>query len=270
MRLQPSSVAEWEVDLADAVALRRSRYVPRLPLVLLLGVATSADALYNAVTRPVTNLLDVVPFFVEPGVDAFCALVRGVSFLPDQAPLLPIRILTDPSSATAQVFIEWDAPLALGPKAHAYLWKTFSIYDHSIDAAISAIQLLYLNYFTGRDEAPLTLPPPIDVNLLPYDLPDVVLQYRSVQAALERFPTGLVAHLSQADTEEEKEEAMLDLVNAARKAKGEWRRKRAEGFEGLCVAREFWDKKRPMEEMINKLVDGSLGNWAEEVTTLVL
>ena len=168
-----------------------------------------------------------------------------------------------------QVFIEWDAPLALGPKAHAYLWKTFSAYDHSIDAAISVIQLLYMNYFTTHDEAPLTLLP-IDVDLLPYDLPDLLLEYPSVQDSLARFPTGLVAHLSQADTEEDKEEAMLDLVKAARKARNDWRKRKADGFEGLCVARDFWEKRKPMEEMINKLVEGTLGNWAEEVTTLIL
>lgn len=127
-----------------------------------------------------------------------------------------------------------------------------------------------MNRFTIRDDAPLTFPPPIDVDSLPYDLPDIILGYPSVQHSLATFPTGLVAHLSQAEGEDDKEEALLDLVKAARKAKGEWRRKRAEAFEGLCVAREFWDKRRPMEEMINKLMEGSLEGWAGEVTTLVL
>ena len=132
------------------------------------------------------------------------------------------------------------------------------------------VQLLYMKHFSSRDDAPLTLPPPVDVDLLPYDLPDVVLTYPSVQHSLERFPTGLVAHLSVASGDDDKEEAMLDLVAAARKAKDAWRRKRAEAFDGLCVAREFWDKKRPMEEMIGKLMEGGLEVWAAEVTTLVL
>lgn len=59
-----------------------SRYVTKLPIVFLLGVATSADALNQVLWRGVTNLLDTATFFVEPGIGTFNALMRGVSRRP--------------------------------------------------------------------------------------------------------------------------------------------------------------------------------------------
>lgn len=56
-----------------------SRHVESIPIVLLVGIATSAKALHDAVPRRVTNLLETTSFFVEPGVGAFTALMRGVS-----------------------------------------------------------------------------------------------------------------------------------------------------------------------------------------------
>lgn len=56
-----------------------SHYVDSLPLVLLLGVATSAEALHQAVWRGVANLLDTSMFFVEPGMRTFETLMKGVS-----------------------------------------------------------------------------------------------------------------------------------------------------------------------------------------------
>lgn len=40
-----------------------------------------------------------------------------------------------------QLFVDWEAPLALGPKAFAYLLRTFEDTHHSIDATVSALQV---------------------------------------------------------------------------------------------------------------------------------
>lgn len=47
--------------------------------------------------------------------------------------------------STEQLFIDWEAPLALGPKAFAYLLKTFEETHHSIDATVSALQVSCLH-----------------------------------------------------------------------------------------------------------------------------
>lgn len=56
-----------------------SEYRPTIPMVFLIGVATSTNALSSAVPRTTQNLLDTENFFVEPGKKAFCALMDGVS-----------------------------------------------------------------------------------------------------------------------------------------------------------------------------------------------
>ncbi|GAA5881279.1 hypothetical protein JCM3774_000950 [Rhodotorula dairenensis] len=99
-----------------------SAYTDKLPLTLLVGIATTADALWTLLARKTANKLDAASFFVDPGVGAFNALMRGL-------------------------FIDWQAPLALSPKVYDYLWRTFDDLHHSIDATISFIQHVYMSHY---------------------------------------------------------------------------------------------------------------------------
>ncbi|GAA5822740.1 hypothetical protein JCM11251_004361 [Rhodosporidiobolus azoricus] len=108
-------------------------YTSTLPLVLLIGIATTPDALYSLVPRKTANKLDAQSFFVDPGVGAFNALVRGV-------------------------FINSLPPLSLSPKTYTDLYCTFEDVHHSIDATISLIQYLYMRHFMTSPLASLTLP----------------------------------------------------------------------------------------------------------------
>ncbi|KAK4058832.1 Origin recognition complex subunit 3 [Microbotryomycetes sp. JL221] len=56
-------------------------YAGELPLVLLIGVATSADAINQAVWRGITNQLNTSTFFVEPGISAFNAVMRDYLYM---------------------------------------------------------------------------------------------------------------------------------------------------------------------------------------------
>lgn len=60
------------------VRLAARHYVDSLPLVFLVGIATTVDALYSLLSRKTANRLEASSFFVDPGVSAFNALVRGV------------------------------------------------------------------------------------------------------------------------------------------------------------------------------------------------
>ncbi|GAA5978195.1 hypothetical protein JCM10908_004267 [Rhodotorula pacifica] len=109
-----------------------SAYTDKLPLTLLVGIATTADALWTLLGRKTTNKLDAASFFVDPGVGAFNALMRGL-------------------------FIDWQAPLALSPKIYDNLWRTFDDLHHSIDATISYIQNIYMSHYTASPAHSLTL-----------------------------------------------------------------------------------------------------------------
>ncbi|KWU46587.1 hypothetical protein RHOSPDRAFT_15117 [Rhodotorula sp. JG-1b] len=99
-----------------------SAYTDKLPITLLVGIATTADALWTLLGRKTANKLDAATFFVDPGVGAFNALMRGL-------------------------FIDWCAPLALSPKVYDNLWRTFDDLHHSIDATISFIQNIYMSHY---------------------------------------------------------------------------------------------------------------------------
>lgn len=61
------------------LTLSCSIHVQEIPIVFLIGVATSTSAIHNALPRSTTNLLETANLFVEPGIAAFNALMRGVS-----------------------------------------------------------------------------------------------------------------------------------------------------------------------------------------------
>ena len=71
----------------------RSAYTDKLPITLLVGIATTADALWTLLGRKTANKLDAATFFVDPGVGAFNALMRGVSSL-RSVPISKVRELT--------------------------------------------------------------------------------------------------------------------------------------------------------------------------------
>ncbi|POY76587.1 hypothetical protein BMF94_0176 [Rhodotorula taiwanensis] len=102
-----------------------------LPLTLLVGIATTADALWNLLARKTANQLDAASFFVDPGVGAFNALMRGL-------------------------FIDWKAPLALSPRVYETLWRTFEDLHHSIDATISFLQQTYMTHYIASPAHALT------------------------------------------------------------------------------------------------------------------
>lgn len=112
-----------------------SQYVDKLPFVFLIGVATSPLALHDFVPKDVLNLLETETFFVEPGIGAFNALMRGVSF----SAFIISNCRTE--GRLKQLFVDWLPPLGLGPKVYQYLWKTFEDMHHSIDATVSGLQV---------------------------------------------------------------------------------------------------------------------------------
>ena len=71
----------WWRKADPASSTTRSAYTDKLPITLLVGIATTADALWTLLGRKTANKLDAATFFVDPGVGAFNALMRGVSSL---------------------------------------------------------------------------------------------------------------------------------------------------------------------------------------------
>lgn len=70
------------------------RHTDSLPLTLLVGIATTADALWTLLGRQTANKLDAASFFVDPGVGAFNALMRGVRRRRSSQALLLLELTT--------------------------------------------------------------------------------------------------------------------------------------------------------------------------------
>lgn len=122
-----------------------SHYVARLPIVFLLGVATSAEALHQAVWRGITNTLDIHTFFVEVGMSTFTTLIKEVSLRRVsgryQSCWIRNSLDADVTALTKQLLVDWDPPLSIGPGAYRYLFQTFQDMHQSVDATVNGIQV---------------------------------------------------------------------------------------------------------------------------------
>ncbi|GAA5979191.1 hypothetical protein JCM11641_008456 [Rhodosporidiobolus odoratus] len=217
-----------------------SLYTSTLPLVLLVGIATTADALYNLVPRKVCNKLDAQSFFVDPGVGAFNALVRGV-------------------------LIDGQAPLQLGSKAYTDMWRVFEDLHHSIDATISYIQYLYMNHFATQAFSALTFPPPSAASDLTADLQNNLRCLPSLASSTSPLAATL-ADPATAPSE------VLAALSSAQQEKDDWHAARSEAFEALLACMEFWENRKPTEGVLGLVLGegAGVGKVIDEVAGLVL
>ncbi|GAA5904649.1 hypothetical protein JCM8208_004840 [Rhodotorula glutinis] len=258
-------------QLIDALAC----YTDHLPLTLLIGIATTADAFFSLVARKTANQLDAARFFVDPGVSAFNALARGL-------------------------FVDWMPPLALAPRAYSELWRTFEDLHLSIDATISFIQYLYMAHFTTHPCASLTLDPAPSSPSLPPQLDPlpapVVAALRTLPSVRSAPPTSpiaaaLLAHgpplfgdapttTTTTTTTTAAAAAAADgngnapppsphlapahAVAAARSALGAWHAQRSLAFEALVATMEFWDKRKPIEGVLALVLGAGEGEGEGE------
>ncbi|GAA6029372.1 hypothetical protein JCM8097_003642 [Rhodosporidiobolus ruineniae] len=223
-----------------------SIYTSTLPLVLLIGIATTSTALYSLLSRKTSNLLSTRDSFVDPGVGAFNALVRGV-------------------------FVDWaEVPLGLGTKAYGEMWRTFEDLHQSIDATVSFIQYLYMSHFTSSPLAALTLPPSSasDSSALTPAVLEALRALPSLSSAPPSADTLTLLSPTSSPSED-----VLPALSALREARLEWARERAIAFEALTMAMEFWEKRRPMEVLLLGVLgeEGkAVEKWVDEVGGLIL
>lgn len=130
-----------------------------------------------------------------------------------------------------QVFVDFQPPLALGPKAYNDLYRSFEDVHHSIDSTITWIQCLYLNHFLTSPFASLAL---VQSDPRP---PSTPLSVAVPSLGAEPLTVGAVA----------KARNVLEEATAVR----------SEAFEGLLAMLEFWDKKRTVEHCLNLLLGAS-------------
>ncbi|ORY59430.1 origin recognition complex subunit 3 N-terminus-domain-containing protein [Leucosporidium creatinivorum] len=223
-----------------------SRYVSKLPIVFLLGVATSADALNQVLWRGVTNLLETATFFVEPGIATFNALMRGL-------------------------FIDWEAPLALGPKAFAYLLNTFEDTHHSIDATISALQSLYMTHIRSRNQGLVLYPVSMDVlEQLPDKIFSTLLKLPSLQAANPEGENAEVVAMLKANDGEDEGEDFMRGIEECRRLRSAWQNDRRVGVEVFETMMEYWEKRWSTEKVLLALEEGKLSSFSDELCGMVL
>ncbi|KPV75780.1 uncharacterized protein RHOBADRAFT_52808 [Rhodotorula graminis WP1] len=241
-------------QLIDALAC----YADLLPLTLLIGIATTADAFFSLVSRKTANQLDAARFFVDPGVSAFNALVRGL-------------------------FVDWMPPLALAPRAYTELWRTFEDFHHSIDATISFIQYLYMAHFTAHPCATLTLEPtsspspPHALDPLPVPILAALRTLPSFQSAPPTSPiaAALLAHDPPLPLAAPTAAAAADAppltpsqaVSCARSGLRTWHAQRSLAFEALVATMEFWDKRKPLEGVLALVLGAADGDEGEGTGT---
>lgn len=185
----------------------------------------------------------------------------------------------------SQLFIDWQAPLALSPKVYDNLWRTFDDLHHSIDATISFIQVSahreaeYAGARSGRREADSG--PAQNTYMSHYttspahSLHPIVPKASSpgskdTQAALQDLQSlecyGAISTEGRSADE---------VLRAAREGYAEWQAARKEAFHVLVRSMEFWDKRKPLESTLSAVLgegDGGRGlvRTVDELCNLVL
>ncbi|BGP05881.1 Origin recognition complex subunit 3 [Rhodotorula toruloides] len=216
-----------------------SHYVDTLPLVFLVGIATTVDAVYSLLSRKTANKLDASSFFVDPGVSAFNALVRGV-------------------------FVDSQPPLGLAPKLYTEMWRTFEDLHHSVDATISFIQVAYMSHFTSQPFASFTRPTPASPPT-PAAF-DALRTLSSLSSTPDLAATILNSSASPAN--------VLSEIETCRQAVSMWHAERSVAFEVLLAAMEFWEKRKPMETMLAMVLgeggEKGLAKTVDDLCSLVL
>ncbi|KAM0753608.1 hypothetical protein T439DRAFT_377780 [Meredithblackwellia eburnea MCA 4105] len=224
-----------------------SRYISQLPIVLVIGAATSLNALHELIPRRTANLLDIERFFVEPGIGTFNSLIKNI-------------------------FIDWDPPVGLGPDALNFLLQTFQDMNHSIDATISALQYLYLHHFTRNPTAIFSSSVPLkslsaipsETRALLQSLPSFkLLQKKNSQDALAR------SLRRTANSEEDMEAFRAGLEETADLHK-EHRKKMREGWVVLLAVGRVWGKEQSSEGLLQMWSERVLAKYADELCGMIL
>ncbi|KAI5479599.1 origin recognition complex subunit 3 [Pseudohyphozyma bogoriensis] len=219
-----------------------SQYSQTLPLTFLIGIGTSPNALHESLLRRSMNLLETERFFVEPGIGTFNALIRGV-------------------------FIDWDAPLALGPKAYTYLLNSFVDMHHSIEATVSNIQYLYLHHFTTKPYAVLSLSPSDPSSFtLTSDLKSTLLDLDSIQDLQSQSSSDpLIQSLSSNSKSPDRTSLFLEEVTECRVARVRWQRLLKEGLVVVEAMQEAYEVPvESLDRVLKKVADGEARTKGKE------
>ncbi|RZF40020.1 hypothetical protein LSTR_LSTR002423 [Laodelphax striatellus] len=101
-----------------------SQYTGRLPIVMIMGVATTASAIHKSLSHTATSQLSLRLFQSQP----------SVYFL---------------NNTLDQVFLKQDCPFQLGSKVMKFLTDIFLFYDFSVDGFIKGIKYCVMRHFYG-------------------------------------------------------------------------------------------------------------------------
>lgn len=269
----------WPVT--DRMYRSGSTNADSLPLTLLVGIATTADALWNLLARITANQLDAASFFVDPGVGAFNALMRGVS-LRTIVRARRARPEIRRSLLGKQLFIDWKAPLALSPRVYETLWRTFEDLHHSIDATISFLQVslekAWQSSAKARPSHQSLNRPPQQTYMTHYIAspahaltPRAGLDDEDAAAAVKALQE-LQCYSAASQGSSAEPAVVLEEARAAYRA---WHTARREAFAALTGMMEFWDKRKPLEGVLAAVLGEGEGGrnihkTVDELCNLVL
>ncbi|RUS17934.1 LOW QUALITY PROTEIN: origin recognition complex subunit 3 N-terminus-domain-containing protein [Endogone sp. FLAS-F59071] len=99
-----------------------SEYHPRLPIILLVGIATSAETLHQALPKSALSLLRTEKFHLQRSDRWFSDVVE-------------------------ELFIKSPIGLKLGPKPYKFLLDHFVLYDFSMGSVVATLKYAVMHHF---------------------------------------------------------------------------------------------------------------------------
>ncbi|XP_039287914.1 origin recognition complex subunit 3 [Nilaparvata lugens] len=114
----------WRGFVREAKGCSDLQYTGRLPIVMIMGVATTASTIHKSLSHTATSQLSLRLFQSQP----------SVYFL---------------NNTLDQVFLKQDCPFQLGSKVMKFLTDIFLFYDFSVDGFIKGIKYCVMRHFYG-------------------------------------------------------------------------------------------------------------------------
>lgn len=102
-----------------------SEYSDRIPFILLIGIATSFEAIHQALPTSVISLLAIEKFYVQPPTSSFNAIIK-------------------------ELFLNSPDLLHYGPKAFKIFNDNFFLHNFSIETLASALKYTCMHHFYGN------------------------------------------------------------------------------------------------------------------------
>ncbi|KAL1921818.1 uncharacterized protein VTP21DRAFT_10460 [Calcarisporiella thermophila] len=151
--------------LEDFIAIC-SEYLSRIPIVLIMGIATSIETMQQALSRSTLTLLRTEKFQMQRAEKVFDALTEAI------------------------IFREDEEGIGIGPSLYRHLMDNFFLHNFSIGSFLSSLQYAYMHFFYAN---PLSIFAYLDIKKVECVLTSDHIEMVQMQPSFQNYIDSMLA-----------------------------------------------------------------------------